>query len=67
MILLAEITYSEDKGDNISYQPTIFRLVDSFSPDSFTIKPHEKVEHWFRQEFPDEKYTLLNVIITEPI
>jgi hypothetical protein len=67
MIHLAEIMYSEDKGDNIYCHTSIFRLVDSFSPDSFTITLDQKVRRWFKETFPDEKYQLLNIEINEPI
>lgn len=67
MLYLAEIMYSEDKGDSVYYHNTIFRLVDSFSPDSFTITPQQKVERWFKEEYPDKRYRLLNIGLTEPI
>lgn len=67
MLHLAEIMYSEYKDGGIYYHNTIFRLVDSYSPDSFTITLQQKVERWFKEEYPDEKYMLLNVSITNPI
>ena len=64
MLYLAEIIYSEDKGDNITYQPTIFRLVE-YNTLTDTKTPKEKVEKWFSEEYPSDK--LLNIQITEPI